>query len=226
MRLDTVGVIIPVLNDAAPLADLIADLRTQASLEIVVVDGGSDDGGLCVAERLADTACSASPGRGRQLRIGVAQTRREWLWFLHADSRVSTTVLQTLAMLPDDPSWGWFDVRLDGSAWPLRVVENAMNFRAAATGIATGDQGLFAHRRLLAGVGGVPPLKLMEDIELCKRLRRLQRGRRCTVRIVTSSRRWQRDGIVRTVFSMWWFRLRYFLGADADALAARYYRHQ
>ncbi len=224
MRLEKVSVVVPVLNDATSLGTLVADLRTEAALEIVVVDGGSEDDSLAVARRLANAAYSTTPGRGSQLRHGVAHTTREWLWFLHADSRVAPGVLQALAAVPDEPGWGWFDVRLDSAAWPLRVVENAMNWRVAVTGIATGDQGLFAHRELLARAGGVPPLKLMEDVELCKRLRRLQPGRRRRARIATSARRWQRDGIARTVLSMWWYRLRYFLGADADALAARYYR--
>lgn len=219
----TASVVIPVLNDAGPLRRLMADLRVASSLDIVVVDGGSDDDSRAVAAE-ADAVYSASRGRAEQMRLGVEKTSRPWLWFLHADSRVHPATLAKFGEALGKPGWGWFDVRLDGDAWPFRVIEVAMNRRARATSIATGDQGIFVHRRLLEAVGGIPRQGLMEDVELCKRLRRLARPRPIAGSgFSTSSRRWQRDGIPRTVALMWWLRLRYFLGADADRLVRSYY---
>ena len=220
-----ISVVIPVWNDAACLARLLADLRAGTAFELVVVDGGSHDGSFAVAEEHADVALQAPRGRAVQMRAGAASATRAWLWFLHADTRVAPPVAAKFARhLPRTPAWGWCDVRLEGAAWPLRVIEKGMNWRSALTGITTGDQGIFAHRDLLEAVGGVPNQSLMEDVELCRRLRRLASPRRFRSTITTSSRRWERHGIVRTVVLMWALRLRYLLGAEPNALAKRYYR--
>ena len=220
-----VSVVIPVLNDAACLAQLLADLRAEPRLELVVVDGGSEDDTFAVAQAQADRALRATTGRAEQMRAGATVAAHAWLWFLHADTRVPPAVVSALvASLSESPIWGWCDVRLAGGAWPLRVIETAMNWRSALTGVATGDQGIFAHRSLLAAAGGVPAQELMEDVELCRRLRRLASPRRIRQPITTSSRRWERDGILRTVLLMWTLRLRYFFGTDAHTLARRYYR--
>ena len=230
------SVVVPVLDDAEALRLLLRDLREDQSLQLVVVDGGSHDHSLAVARAKADVALSALPSRGGQLRRGIECAGGEWLWLLHADSRVPAATLAGFAALrkgwqaifgrlPERSGWGWFRVRLDGGEWPLRVIEWAMARRAACTGIATGDQGVFVHRRLLAAAGGVPAQPLMEDVELSKRLRRLARPRPVALPIGSSARRWQRQGVVRTVGSMWWLRLRYFAGADPERLRQRYYRH-
>ena len=216
------SVVVPVLNDASALQRLIADLRRHRGLRIVVVDGGSSDDSLQVASA-ADAVHSAPLGRGRQLRLGAERADGDWLWFLHADSRVSEDVVESFQAACGQVGWGWFDVRFDDSGWPFRVIASAMNWRAALTAVATGDQGIFVHRRLLDAVGGVPALPLMEDVALCKRLRRLAKPRRLRATLETSSRRWRQHGIARTVATMWALRLRYFLGADAETLARRYY---
>lgn len=215
------SVIVPVLNDAAALRRLIDDLKGSGP-EIVVIDGGSDDDCMQVADS-ADQALLAARGRGTQMDAGVAVANGEWLWFLHADTRLPDNVVANLVEGLDRPGWGFFAVRLDGASTAYRVIERAMSWRSAATGIATGDQGIFVHRELLAAVGGVPRQPLLEDVELCRRLRRLAKPRRLADRLTVSARRWERDGVVRTVLVMWWLRLRYFLGADAEALAREYY---
>lgn len=227
MTAASASVVVPVLDDADGLAALLLDLRQDPALETVVVDGGSRDGSLAVARAGADLALEAPPSRGGQLRRGAGVATGEWLWLLHADSRISQAVLDAFAVARQgNPGWGWFRVRLDGPMPLLRVVEWSMCQRAAWTGIATGDQGIFVHRRLLDAVEGVPAQPLMEDVELCRRLGRLARPRPVSATIVTSARRWQRDGVLRTVAAMWWLRLRYFAGADPAALRRRYYGPQ
>lgn len=216
-----VSIVVPVLNDAPSLRRLTDDLR-DTEFEVVVVDGGSDDDSKCVASSVGRVV-SAPRGRGTQLAAGVGAASGEWIWFVHADTRLSQRVATALVDRLDKPGWGFFSVRLDGASWPYRVIERAMSWRSAASGIATGDQGIFVHRELLAAVGGVPRQPLLEDVELCRRLRRLAKPVVVQEPLVTSSRRWERHGIARTILAMWWLRLRYFAGADPNSLARQYY---
>ena len=224
-------VVIPLRNDAAALRRVAADLRQHAAhWPVLVVDGGSTDGGAALAEELVGDRGGglslSAPGRGRQLRLGAdcAIARgHDWLWFLHADSRVNRRLVQALEAIADRPAWGRCDVAFDVDDWRLGVVAKCMNVRSAATHICTGDQGMFVHRRLLEAVGGVPVQPLMEDIELSRRLRRVGVPIRVRAPLITSARRWQRDGLSATVLKMWLLRTRYWLGESAEVLARDYY---
>lgn len=217
----TLSIVIPVLNDAPSLRRLIDDLR-DTEFEVVVADGGSDDDSKSVASSVG-RVLSAPRGRGTQMAAGVDAANGDWLWFMHADTRVSQRVVTTLVDRLDKPGWGFFSVCLDGGSWPYRMIEKAMSWRSAVSGIATGDQGIFVHRELLDAVGGVPRQPLLEDVELCRRLRRLAKPVVVWEPLVTSSRRWEHHGIGRTILAMWWLRFRYFAGADPSFLARRYY---
>ena len=116
-----------------------------------------------------------------------------------------------------------FDICFDASTARLNLLAAMMNGRSRLTGICTGDQGIFVHRRLLSRIGGVPEQPLMEDIELSRKLGRLCRPVCRTETLQTSARRWQQAGWWTTVLRMWWFRLRYWLGASPEQLAMEYY---
>ena len=113
-------------------------------------------------------------------------------------------------------------MRLSGSRRLLRLVEWLMNLRSRVTGISTGDQGLFVTRSLFEAVGGYADIPLMEDIDLSKRLKKRAAPACIRKRLVTSSRRWEQRGILRTVFLMWYLRLAYFIGVPVERLAMRY----
>jgi len=224
-----VSIVVPVRNEAAGLARLLASLRALVRVgdvvEIVVVDGESADGTAAIAAEWADVVIRCDPGRGGQLRAGAERSSGRTIWMLHADAEVSREVWATLIdaahrSLP----WGRFDVRLTSQGWPFRVIETAMNWRSRLTGICTGDQGIFVRRDVLERAGGIPAQRLMEDVELCRRLKRLARPVGLRPRIGASARRWQVRGVLRTVVTMWELRLCYFFGASPDALADRYYR--
>ena len=235
------SIVIPVLDDADALGLLLRDLgpvprqgaRGAApadaaqcagpAIELIVVDGGSSDDSVAVAERAGARVVRHSRGRGQQLDAGIRAATGDWLWLLHADSRISAAVLADIGSLGGRaPAWGRFDVALAQSPL-LRLVAAAMNWRSAITGICTGDQGIFIHRELLAAAGGVPRQPLMEDIELSKRLRRLARPLRMRAVIRTSARRWRSHGVVRTILLMWWLRIRYRFGAAPERLARQYH---
>lgn len=218
------SIVIPVRNDAAALERLRASLGAplDPSVEVVVVDGASTDASSEVARRAGWQVVASPPGRGRQLNAGCRAAAGQWLWLLHADSEVPVPALTYLRQL-GGPGWGRFDVRFVAAEGGLRLVAWLMNWRSRVTGICTGDQGIFVHRRLLEAVHGVPEQPLMEDVELSRRLKRLGRPLCPAIALGTSPRRWQRDGLVSTVLAMWGFRLRYWWGADPETLAKAYY---
>jgi rSAM/selenodomain-associated transferase 2 len=222
---ESVSVIVPVLNDAAPLERLLASLHRAVGrgVEIVVVDGGSADGSDAIAACAGVRLVRCRPGRGFQIAEGAAAARGVWLWMLHADSEPSRHALEHLLTRPDVPGWGRFSVRFDAGPM-MALVATLMNARSRLTGICTGDQGIFVHRDLLRQVGGMPRQSLMEDIELCRRLKRLDRPDCRPEAIGTSARRWRSEGTLKTIVGMWRFRLRYWRGADPEQLAREYYR--
>ena len=217
------SIVVPTLNDAEPLARLLDEIASAAGFEVVVVDGGSQDNPRDVCERRGVVFAQCRAGRARQMRRGAALARGGLIWFLHADASVGPALLDALRDAAGAVLWGRFDVRLSNASPVFRVIGWLMNQRSALTGICTGDQGIFVSRRLLDAVGGMPDQVLMEDIEVCRRLRRLARPKRMRQRLVASSRRWERDGVARTAMLMWCIRLRYFFGARPEALHARYY---
>ena len=221
-HLDQVSVVVPVVNDRSAVDALLRMLSPFQELEIVVVDGGSDD--VSIDEQQPRLRLLRSErGRALQLNAGVASTQRPWLWFLHADSVVTGAAVEALQLALEGAQWGRFDVTLSCDTPWFRFIAWAMNQRSAVTSICTGDHGMFVRRALLERIGGIPDQLLMEDIELSKRLRRIAKPTRIRTLLGTSSRRWEQDGIVRTILLMWELRLRYFLGASPEVLAARYY---
>lgn len=225
----TLSIIVPVLNEAAviePVLRALQALRRQGH-ELVVADGGSVDATAELALPWADQVIAAPRGRARQMNAGAAVSRGEWLWFVHVDSVVAPAIVEQLLEATRGPvTWGRFDVRLSGTARALRLVERLMNHRSRLTGIATGDQAIFVRRRVFEAVGGFSEIPLMEDIALSRRLKAFDRPVCLPGPLVTSSRRWEQNGIWRTIFLMWRLRLAYFLGADPQRLHARYYGSQ
>jgi rSAM/selenodomain-associated transferase 2 len=157
------------------------------------------------------------------MNAGAAAARGGVLLFLHADTRLPDGAERLIAQaMAAGSHWGRFDVRIEGkSAW-LPLVAAMMNRRSRLTGIATGDQAMFVTREAFAAAGGFPDIPLMEDIELSRRLLQTGRPACLTARVTTSGRRWEAQGVWRTILRMWWLRLRFFFGADPRRLAVDY----
>jgi rSAM/selenodomain-associated transferase 2 len=219
-----VSFVIPALNEAENIGPLLLQLRsTYPEAELVVVDGGSDDDTVATAMPLCDLLLLGAQGRANQMNLGGRAARREYLLFLHADSVPGVSAPSLSAYLAERPQWGFCRVRLSGPGPVFRVIERCMNLRSAVTKIATGDQMLFVRRELFEETGGFEPIPLMEDIAYCRRLRRMAAPRVVREPVVTSSRRWEARGVVRTVLQMWALRLAYFLGASPARLWQHYY---
>jgi rSAM/selenodomain-associated transferase 2 len=158
------------------------------------------------------------------MNAGARIAAADVLLFLHADTTLppdaDRLVLDALASRRRD--WGRFDVCIAGADPLLAVVGMAMNARSRITGVATGDQALFVRRESFVAAGGFPEIPLMEDVALSKALKRLGPPACLRARVVTSGRRWERHGTLRTILLMWRLRLEYALGADPRRLARRY----
>jgi len=199
-----ISIIVPALNEAQGIAAALAALASLRNRghEVIVVDGRSSDKTAALSRGAADRVVAAARGRASQMNAGAALAQDEVLLFLHADTRLpenaDARILQGLAAT--GRAWGRFDVRIEGKSRLLPVIAFFMNLRSRATGIATGDQAIFVRRDAFWRIGGYPPLD----------------------KAVTSGRRWERHGVLRTVLLMWWLRLAFFFGATPASLARLY----
>ncbi|MBE0620698.1 MAG: TIGR04283 family arsenosugar biosynthesis glycosyltransferase [Burkholderiales bacterium] len=222
------SIIIPTLNEAACIAATLESLREfrRRGHEIIVADGGSSDATASLVQDLADRVVCSPAGRAVQMNAGARAATGDVFLFLHADSRLpedaDRLVLQGLA--GGGPAWGRFDVRIDGPQPLLRLVESMMNLRSRLTRICTGDQGIFVRREAFEAIGGFPRQELMEDIAISVRLRRLSAPLCLRRRCLTSARRWESQGVLRTIMLMWWLRLQYAFGVAPARLARTYGR--
>ncbi len=218
-------IVLPVLNEAATLATCLQQLEglRQRGAQLVVVDGGSEDDTLAIAQRDADIALLAPRGRASQMNAGAATSLAGVLLFLHADTRLPEQADALVrSALAQDKVWGRFDLRIDSRHPVLRCVAALMNLRSRWSGIATGDQAMFVRRDAFMAVGGFADIALMEDIALSRALKRLSPPACLPQRVVTSARRWQQHGVLRTIVLMWRLRAAYFFGADPAQLALKY----
>jgi rSAM/selenodomain-associated transferase 2 len=221
----SLSIIVPALDEAAIIAGALQALAPfrQGGAEVIVVDGGSQDGTAELARPHADRVIGAERGRGAQMNAGAGIARGEVLLFLHADTKLPPAADRlVLRALAGANAWGRFDVHIEGRSPLLGLVAALMNWRSRLTGIATGDQAMFVSRKIFAEAGGFPEIPLMEDIAFSQRLKGIARPICLTAQVVTSGRRWERHGVLRTMLMMWRLRLAFFLGADPAALARRY----
>ena len=220
------SIIVPILNEATGLPRLLtrlSELKRQGC-EVLIVDGGSDDGGDELTAQIGLHVLTAPRGRARQMNHGAAHATGNVLLFLHADTVLPEGAIITISkkMLESGAVWGRFDVVIDGAHPMLRVVAALMNLRSRWTGIATGDQAIFVTRKAFDSVGGFPDQPLMEDIELSRRLLQQSRPACINKTVLTSGRRWESRGVWQTIFLMWRLRWAYWRGAAADELMHRY----
>jgi rSAM/selenodomain-associated transferase 2 len=222
------SVIVPALNEAAGITATLQRLQTLRNRghEVIVVDGASTDATVELAKPLADRVICCTRGRAAQMHTGADAATGSVFWFLHADTLppVDADRIILPALRVQGREWGRFDVELGGNGL-LHLVAWLMNVRSRLSGIATGDQGIFVTRNAYRQVGGFAPIPLMEDIAICRSLKRISRPVTLRNRVHTSNRRWQRHGIVATVLTMWLLRLGYFIGVKPDRLAAFYTAH-
>ena len=213
------------LNEAATIASTLRAIRDSApGAEIVVVDGGSIDASVEIARPLCDSVIDASRGRALQMNAGARASHGDAVVFVHADTIVPSTFAADIASALSDPAvvGGRFDVKLDDSSLPYRIIGAMISLRSRISRTATGDQAIFVRRDVFDRLGGFPDLELCEDLEFSRRLKRAGRVACLHARVTTSARRWSRDGIAHTVIRMWLIRAMYLMGVPPARLKRMY----
>ncbi len=187
------SIVIPTLDAARHLPGCLK--RIDRSAEIIIVDGGSRDETVAIAEAAGVRLIVAPKGRGSQLKAGGEAATGDWLLFLHADTRLATGWRQAAqAHMERSARAACFRFRLDDPAWQARVIERGVALRIRMIGLPYGDQGLLVPRRLYHRIGGYRALPLMEDVDLARRIGRI---RVLDADAVTSAERWRRNGWFR-----------------------------
>ena len=222
----TLSIVLPVLDEADDICRALARLSNYRArnVEVIVADGGSTDGTADLARPLADRVLVAARSRAKQMNAGAAAASSDILLFLHCDCILPADADRLVrdGLAQSGAAWGRFDVRIDGRHPLLRVVAAMMNARSRLTGIATGDQAIFVRKDAFEQVGHLPDIPLMEDIAFSKALKRISPPLCLRAQVTTSGRRWEKNGVLRTIILMWRLRLAYFLGASPVTLAKRY----
>ena len=218
------SIIIPAFNEESALPATLHSLRRQGAEEIIVVDGGSLDATLEVARPLADRVLTGAHGRAGQMNLGATQATGDALLFLHADCTLQAGALDEIPHWLSRPSIaaGCFRMTVPAGNLIYRSIDACASARVRLFGIVYGDQGLFLRRDTFDRAGGFPDLRLMEDVFLSLKLRRLGRIAVARQRIFVSPRRWQRVGIIRQTLRNWMLTGLAAGGVNPDRLA-RYY---
>ena len=219
-----ISVVVPVLNEEKTIAATLTALMALRPDEVIVVDGGSADRTREISRQTGAKVITGAPSRARQMNRGAEYATGDILLFLHADTRLPLAAFHDIAAALEDPRYlgGRFDVDLDGDHWLLKIVGAMINHRSRITKVGTGDQAIFVRREVFARMGGFPEIPLMEDIAFGRALKRLGGVACLRSRVVTSARRWESEGVWRTIIKMWTLKLLYFAGVSPVTLKRFY----
>jgi rSAM/selenodomain-associated transferase 2 len=218
------SIIIPTLQEEKTIEGCLSALQPlRNECEIIIADGDSIDNTRILAAPLADKVIISVKSRAKQMNNGARHATGDILIFLHADTCLPENALQMIQQeIGINGQWGRFDIQLSGNHFMLKVIAQMMNWRSRLTGIATGDQVIFVTRLAFEKAGQYPEINLMEDIALCKALKKISPPICLKAKVISSGRRWECNGIYKTILLMWSIRLRYFFGADPQTLAFLY----
>jgi rSAM/selenodomain-associated transferase 2 len=218
-----ISVVIPVLNEESTLASTLDGLRSF-SAEVVVVDGGSKDRTREIAEQKRATLITSPPGRARQMNAGAETAVGDVFLFLHADTYLPRSAMADIVSALQDPYCvgGRFDIRLDSPGWMFRLIGFLISLRSRWSRVATGDQAIFVRREVFRSLSGYPEIPLMEDIEFGRRLKKMGKVACLRSQVVTSTRRWEREGVWRTILKMWALKFLFLIGVSPFRLKRFY----
>ena len=228
-----ISIVVPVLNEAARIDACLDHALAQAYatgqiVEVIVVDGGSTDGTVARAkareEKLGPdrirVIAATRRGRARQLNAGAREAKGDVVVFLHVDTELPPDAVTNIARAVDDGAdYGWFTVRIASRDPRLRVASRIWSMRSKLFVSSTGDQAQFFRRDFFFRAGAYPPFDLCEDLAILRHARRIGRHTCIDAPVTTSARRWEANGVGRTIAKMWKLRLGYHLGVRPEQLA-------
>ena len=228
-RIVHIDIVVPVYNEASGLTVFLDHVRGRLRSDpyqasgLLVVDGGSTDATVSLLDRSGVPWMTAPRGRSKQMNAGAAATCGDLIVFLHADTYLPADALEVARQaVAEGAIGGYFQLRVNSRRSLLRLVGKLISLRSRVTGVASGDQAIFLTRRAFNTLSGYAPLPLFEDLDLCRRLKRLGPVAALELPVLTSARRWQRSGVARTIVKMWALRLLYLCGCDPQRLAGYY----
>lgn len=223
-----ISIIIPAINEAGNIKEAIATIELSKNIEVIVVDGGSQDDTVAIAQSLGVKVISSSPGRAAQMNAGAMAASGEILLFLHADTRLPTgfdAMIRTALQQPRTVA-GAFNLQIDASILSLRWVELGVNVRSRFCQMPYGDQAIFLTKELFQQVGGFPELPIMEDFELMRRLKCIGKIIIIPVPVITSARRWLQKGVFKTTLLNQIIIIAYLLGISPQRIHSWYRREK
>ena len=225
--MQNLSIIIPLLNEEENLKKQkeSLELLIKQGHEVLVIDGGSNDNSTKIANQIGCRNITTYPSRGHQLHLGAVQSKNEILLFLHADTLLPPNAAELIfkSFERDNKHWGRFNIKFSSSSYVFSIIAWFMNLRSSLTGIVTGDHAVFVKKDSYIKCGGFPDWAIMEDIAISKRLKTLSHPVCLKEHVVTSSRKWEKQGIINTILLMWKLRLMFLFGMPAEKLAKLYY---
>lgn len=221
------SVVIPTLNEVNKIDKIINFFDRFKDVEIIFSDGLSTDGTFEKLKKKSDVKLLKSKaGRAYQMNQGGKTANGKFILFAHADCSFDEEGINYLISLSNKESnisWGFFLAKLDNKKIIFRIIEFFMNIRSHITNIATGDLGIFIKKSLFNKVNGFPDIRIMEDISISKKLRRISKPFIIKKHVKISTRKWESHGILKTILLMWHLRLLYFFRFDIKKIHKKYY---
>ena len=226
------SVVIPVLNESLVINKTIRHIRSiarEVECEIIVVDGDPEGGTLSSVEDPSVKKIVSPSGRGIQMNRGAAAAGNDILLFLHADTELPVEAFLQIASVIENKSAGGgaFALGIAAERFIFRLIENMVSLRTRITGIPYGDQAIFIRKDCFIEAGGFREIPIMEDVEFMKRIRRS--GLRVSfipVKVKTSPRRWEKEGVLTCTLRNWMLIILYHLGVPPERLVKFYYRQR
>ncbi|HEY9605774.1 MAG TPA: TIGR04283 family arsenosugar biosynthesis glycosyltransferase [Allocoleopsis sp.] len=227
MQVEKISIVIPVLNEAIAIRAVLAQVLDRPNVEAIVVDGGSEDDTVAIAQTMGVKVISTTAGRARQMNAGAAVATGDILLFLHADTQLPPNFDRFVRQALQKPGTvaGAFELRIDAQLRGVKLIERMVNWRSHFLSMPYGDQAIFLKKSVFTELDGFPDLPIMEDFELIRRLKRLGQIAIVSAPVLTSGRRWQKLGVVKTTLINQLVIVGYFLGVPPSELV-RWYRRK